>query len=296
MRDVLPASFVTYQKGPADRAPAALLSALLAAGFSMPIHRRLVRFFISSWVFCILACVTAASTRAQYLLLNQEVILSRLKAAPQKDTDREAEVGKMFREAGCQPTEQPVKGLRQPNIICILPGTSDSVILVGAHFDHADEGDGIIDDWSGVSLLPSLYQSLAGTSRSHTLVFVGFGGEEKGMVGSEFYVKHLTPEQRKQIVAMVNLECLGVSPTKIWASHSEPFLISILLAVTHSLQLTLSGVDVEKVGTTDSESFAHYKIPRITIHSITQERGPYFTPAATILRQSTLTSTTIPID
>ncbi len=94
------------------------------------------------------------------------------------------------------------------------------------------------------------------------------------MVGSDFYAKQLTPEELKKIVAMVNLECLGVSSTKIWASHSEPLLIGILQAVARSLKLPLSGVNVDKVGTTDSESFAHYKIPRITIHSITQETWP----------------------
>jgi hypothetical protein len=240
----------------------------------MPILYGLVMSLVSCCGICILAYGPAASGNAQYRPVNKEVILTRLRDAPRKDVDREVELGKMFREAGCQPTEQPVKSLRQPNIICILPGTSDSVILVGAHFDHADEGDGIIDDWSGVSLLPSFYESLAGTSRSHTLVFVGFAGEERGMVGSESYVKQLTPEQRKQIVAMVNLECLGVTSTKVWATHSEPFLMNILLAVAHSLQLPLSGVNVERVGTTDSESFAHYKIPRITIHSITQETWP----------------------
>src|ERR1035438_1977964 len=132
----------------------------------MPIRPRLLRSVILS-AFCILTCATGASTRAQYFVLDKEVILGRLQEAPRKDTDREVELRKMFRAVGCQPTEQPVKGLRQPNVICILPGTSDSVILVGAHFDHVNEGDGIIDDWSGVSLLPSLYQSLGGTSRAH---------------------------------------------------------------------------------------------------------------------------------
>jgi hypothetical protein len=33
----------------------------------------------------------------------------------------------------------------------------------------------------------------------------------------------------------------------------------------------LSGVNFESVGTTDSESFAARKIPRITIHSLTQK-------------------------
>jgi hypothetical protein len=37
------------------------------------------------------------------------------------------------------------------------------------------------------------------------------------------------------------------------------------------LSLPLGGVNVEKVGTTDSEQFAWYKIPSITIHSLTQE-------------------------
>jgi Peptidase family M28 len=240
----------------------------------MQIRHHLGRALIASCVFCVLSCPTGASTQAQYFLLDKEVILARLQKAPRKDTEREMELGKMFRAVGCQPAEQPVKHLRQPNIICILPGTSDSVILVGAHFDHADEGDGIIDDWSGAALLPSLYQTLAGASRSHTLVFVGFAGEEQGMVGSEFYAKQLTPEQRKNTVAMVNLECLGVSPTKIWMSHSERSLVNLLWGVAQFLQLPLSAVDVDKVGTTDSESFAHYKIPRITIHSITQETWP----------------------
>jgi hypothetical protein len=33
-------------------------------------------------------------------------------------------------------------------------------------------------------------------------------------------------------------------------------------------------VNVDRVGTTDSESFAQFKIPRITIHSVTQETWP----------------------
>jgi hypothetical protein len=225
-------------------------------------------------VACLMMSMAARASDLKYGLASPEVIMSRLKEAPKSDTGREAELAKMFREAGCQPVEQPVKGLRQPNVLCTLAGSSDSVIVVGGHFDHADEGDGIIDDWSGASLLPTLYLSLANQPRSHTFLFIGFGGEEQGMVGSEFYVKHLTPEQRKQIAAMVNLECLGVTPTKVWTSHSEPQMVRMLVAPAQSMQLPLSGVNVEKVGTTDSESFAHYKIPRITIHSITQETWP----------------------
>jgi Iap family predicted aminopeptidase len=207
----------------------------------------------------------------KYGLLSPDKIMDRLRDAPKNNVQRAAELNKMFRESGCQPSEQPVKGLREPNVLCVLRGSSDSIIVVGGHLDHVEKGDGTVDDWSGASMLPSLYQSLAGQPRSHTFLFIGFSGEEQGMVGSEFYVKHLTQEQRKQIAAMVNLECLGVTPTKVWTSHSEPLLVRMLVAMAQSLQLPLSGVNVENVGTTDSESFAQVKIPRITIHSITQE-------------------------
>ncbi len=223
---------------------------------------------------CLFTCRQAIAADLKYRLVSPEAIAKRLQEAPKKNTDREIELDKMFREAGCQPSEEPVEDLPQPNVVCVLPGASDSVIVVGAHFDHVEEGDGIVDDWSGASLLPSLYESLAGQPRSHTFIFVGFAGEEKGMVGSDFYVKHLTPEQRKQIAAMVNLECLGLTATKVWTSHSESQLVHLLLAEAQSLHLPLQGVDVERVGTTDSESFAAYKIPRITIHSVTQETLP----------------------
>lgn len=225
-------------------------------------------------LLCSLHVVAADAVSTRYLLVNQETIWERLKEAPKKNSDREAELARMFRQVGCQPSEQPVKGSRQQNVICILPGASDSVIVVGGHFDHVDEGDGIIDDWSGASLLPSLYQGLASAKRAHTYIFIGFAAEEEGMLGSQTFIRQLTPEQRKKIAAMVNLECLGVTPTKIWTSHSEPALVHMLAAVAQTLKLPIATVNVEKAGTTDSESFAAYHVPRITIHSITPATWP----------------------
>ena len=39
-------------------------------------------------------------------------------------------------------------------------------------------------------------------------------------------------------------------------------------------KLPVSTVNVDKVGTTDSESFARYQIPRITLHSVTEDTLP----------------------
>ncbi|HEY1732298.1 MAG TPA: M28 family peptidase [Terriglobales bacterium] len=232
---------------------------------------------LSSWLrgvaFVALALffILPASADLKYVLVSREILMQRLQDAPLKNSDRVTELEKMFRAAGCNPTEEPVKGLHQPNVMCVLPGSTGSTIVIGGHLDHVEEGTGVIDDWSGASMLPSLYQSLASQPRMHTFLFIGFAGEEDGLVGSDFYTKNLKPEQRKQIATMVNLECLGIGKTEVWTSHSEPILIRMLVAVAQSMKIPLGGINVEQVGTTDSESFAHYHIPRITITAISQD-------------------------
>lgn len=216
----------------------------------------------------------AISADLKYALLSRDAVMQRLQDAPLKNSDRALELEKMFRQAGCQPTEEPVKHLHEPNEVCVLPGKTKSTIVVGAHLDRAEEGAGVVDDWSGASMLPSLYQSIAHEPRTHTFVFLGFAGEEEGLVGSDFYTKSLTRDERKQIVAMVNLECLGIGKTEVWTSHSEPIFIRMLMAMAKSMDLPLGGVNVEQVGTTDSESFAHYGIARMTITAITQDTWP----------------------
>ena len=91
-----------------------------------------------------------------------------------------------------------------------------STIVIGGHFDYADQGKGIVDDWSGASLLPSLYQSLKEQKRKHTYVFVAFAAEERGLVGSTYFVKNLSTDQKASLRAFLNLECLGLTPVKVW--------------------------------------------------------------------------------
>lgn len=72
--------------------------------------------------------------------------------------DRQSTIHKLFEEAGCMVEGQRV-GRKTANVICTMPGESDSEIIVGGHFDFVDHGQGIVDDWSGVALLPSLYEA-----------------------------------------------------------------------------------------------------------------------------------------
>ena len=209
-----------------------------------------------------------------YNAASQDTVESRLKRYAGKNSEREATLKQMFAEAGCDGehvSEQPVKGSKLPNVICVLPGASDKVIIVGAHFDHVSEGSGVVDNWSGASLLPSLYQALKDQPRKHTFIFIGFTDEEKGEVGSHFYVQKMTAAQVAATDAMVNMDTLGLAPTEIWISHSDKELTHMLAKVAKATNLPVTGMDVEQVGSTDSEQFAKRNIPHVTVHSLTQE-------------------------
>lgn len=199
----------------------------------------------------------------------RDVIEQRLKLATPDNKERFLRLRTLFLEAGCNVTEQIVSKKGEPNIICALKGETDRVIIVGAHFDA--NSPGVADNWSGAALLPSLFQSLGSAPRRHSFVFVGFTDEEKGLLGSKKYVKEMTKEFQARAVAMINFDTLGLSTPNVWVSRSDKTLVGWLQAAAEFAKLKLSGVEIAQVGSTDSESFAPTKIPRITISSVTQE-------------------------
>ena len=251
-------------KSNGDRMPSALYSLFMskATSFAGIVGRLLL-----------IATLAHAQT-IRGVPVSQQVIESRLQRYSGNDAQRADTLKQMFAEAGCTGehlTEQQVKGSKLPNIICVLPGNGDRVIIVGAHFDHVSAGDGVVDNWSGASLLPSLYEAVKGDSRKHTYIFIGFTDEEKGEVGSHYYAKEMTKEQVATTDAMVNMDTLGLATTEIWATHSDNRLTNALIFLADRLKMPVTGVNVEQVGSTDSEQFAARKIPSITIHSLTQQ-------------------------
>jgi Iap family predicted aminopeptidase len=120
-------------------------------------------------------------------------------------------------------------------------------------------------------LLPALFYSLSARPHRHTFVFIGFSAEERGLLGSRYYAYHLTSAQRAQIDAMVNFDSLGLGPTEVWASHADKVLLDALDRVATASKLPVTVMNPENGASADSESFARYQIPRITLHSVTDE-------------------------
>jgi peptidase M28-like protein len=244
-------------------------------------HRQFYRYLAGALIACI-ACAAPSSAQnpaqIHFRLQTREVVESRLKSFSTKNSEREALIRKWFAESGCKGanlSEQALDRKLPPNVICVLPGETRQVIVVGAHTDHVDSfGDGVVDNWTGAALLPSLLYSLSAQPRHHTLIFVGFSGEEEGLVGSQYYVDHLTNERRAHIEGMVNFDSLGLGPTEVWASHADKVLLDALASVAAASKLPVTTMNVDNLGTADSESFARYQIPRITLHSVTQKTWP----------------------
>jgi hypothetical protein len=121
------------------------------------------------------ASIAASAQTIHFSAVSQQVVEQRLGAYVKKNNQREPAVRQLFEGAGCagdKLTEQPVKTLKAPNLICTLAGETESVIVVGAHFDLIEAGDGVVDNWTGASLLSSLYQGIAEVKRHHTFRFV----------------------------------------------------------------------------------------------------------------------------
>ena len=115
---------------------------------------------------------------------------------------------------GLEPFEQPfVYGdTHTANLVGIVKGTSDEIVIVGAHHDHLGSGHlGANDNASGTTGLLAVAQAVQQAGKpKRTIAFVLFGGEEAGLMGSEFFVAH-PPEALPldHVVEYINLDMLG---------------------------------------------------------------------------------------
>lgn len=115
------------------------------------------------------------------------------------------------------------------NIMAMIPGgdpsLKDEIIVVGAHYDHLGMGGdgsgsrmpdmhevhgGADDNASGVASLIAMAQhfSVDANRPGRSILFVAFGAEEMGILGSRYFVANC-PVDLKSVKAMVNLDMVG---------------------------------------------------------------------------------------
>jgi len=122
--------------------------------------------------------------------------------------------------------------LEARNAACVLPGSEpgarDTAIVFSAHYDHLgigapdEHGDsvfnGFSDNAAGVAMLLAIADHLVrGGPLRHTAMFLFPSGEERGLLGSDYYVaRPLWPLDRT--AAVINLDA-GAPPGRLTSWH-----------------------------------------------------------------------------
>jgi hypothetical protein len=200
-----------------------------------------------AWICCLAICVQAAEKNAAYRAALESITSADLTGyvnvlADVKMEGREAGT-RGGRAAGAYLIEQFAKlnlrpagnkdGFEQPlppnyrNILGMIAGgdplLKDDVIVVCAHYDHVGYGNrgnsygpygkvhpGADDNASGTSSLMELAKAFGclPDPPKRSILVAAFDGEEKGLLGSKYWVSHPTVPLEK-IVACFDLDMIG---------------------------------------------------------------------------------------
>lgn len=126
-------------------------------------------------------------------------------------------------------------------VIGIFRGETDSTIVIGGHIDSdSREIPGANDNASGPATVLELARLWSQRPRHYTMMFAGFGGEERGLVGSEFFVKHYA--NLDDVALMFSVDMTGVDDDIVLlmeadSSTAPPWLIRDAYALDASLDI-----------------------------------------------------------
>lgn len=188
------------------------------------------------------------------------------------------------------------------NVVGVLEGSgphADETVIVGGHYDHLGRGglfsgslsplsreihNGADDNASGTSMVLELARRM-GMRRDplpRRIVFIAFSGEERGLLGSEYYVEHpLFP--LSQVVMMFNADMVGRLNDKdeltMIGTGTSPGLEDLVNILGRSSGLKIKTVPglTDGFGGSDHQSFYPKGIP--VLFAFTGVHGQYHKPA-----------------
>lgn len=148
------------------------------------------------------------------------------------------------------------------NVIGYIDNHAEFTVVIGAHYDHLGYGDeesslyrgeksihnGADDNASGVGALIELARKYkSGADKSNNYLFIAFSGEEKGLLGSNYFTKNPTVPLIKMNY-MINMDMLGR------LKHEDPVLIINGVGTSSAWNITLNYIKIDSLKTKTSES------------------------------------------
>ena len=178
------------------------------------------------------------------------------------------------------------------NIIGYLDNHASTTVIIGAHYDHLGFGgegslyrgapaihNGADDNASGTAALLEIAERLKNSGdKKNNYLFMAFSGEEKGLLGSNYFIKHPTLDLKK-INYMINMDMVGrLKPEeKVLLVHGTGTSPSW----NHVLDSMMEGIRIKKlesgVGPSDHTSFYLDSIP--VLHFFSGTHSDYHKPS-----------------
>jgi aminopeptidase YwaD len=143
-------------------------------------------------------------------------------------------------------------------------GGGQKRLVVGAHFDAVDSSYGANDDGSGVAVVLELIKTTKDLPWKCTVDFVFFDQEEKGLLGSQFYIERVVDRSRHY--GMINLDIEG-SGNEVYVGPvgggDDDFLMPFVRRAAKRTKVSYHEKD--SYPSSDFESFAMMRLENISI-------------------------------
>ena len=97
------------------------------------------------------------------------------------------------------------------NVIAVIPGKSEETIIVNAHHDSVLT-PGAVDDVSGVAVILEMARLLSKGYLSRPVMFVTFGGEQLGLLGSADFVNR---RQTDNAIGVITVDSIAPGLTMV---------------------------------------------------------------------------------
>lgn len=210
----------------------------------------------------------AAAQSAGSKVSGIEDIREDFEKVPCDNNERLAGVESLFERAGVSPSDVKLEKYKDvENLVVVKKGESSGMIVIGAHYDKVREGCGAVDNWTGLVALSHIYRTLRNIPLKKTLVFVAFGKEEKGLVGSHAMANAIGEDQVVEYCAMINIDSLGLGPPQVADNMSSKKLELLAEELAKEMGMPFAHASIRGADA-DSSSFVAKQIPAVTIHGL----------------------------
>ena len=147
------------------------------------------------------------------------------------------------------------------NVIAASPGgDEENTVVVGAHLDSIPNGPGMNDNASGSATILEVAQEMARLEEQprNKIRFVFWGGEELGLLGSDYYVNELEEDSLNDIAVYLNFDMVA-SPNYVRFLYGSPEVTRVFEEYFESRDLETDSFDL--AGRSDHGPFAAEDVP-----------------------------------